>query len=471
MSLIVLPNQLFPNILKKLPYVTKVIIIEEPRYFTDFRFHKLKLTYHRASMKKYINDLSGHVQYIEYHEVDYSLLNDYNTYYFNPIDHKLLAKLRLELPKATMIENMGFIMTPEEIYKNKNEFYNNKRNKYNFAKWYTMQRKRFGILIENGKPTGGKWSYDTENRKKIPKNEILPDSLKNINNKYYIEAQNYINRHFPDNYGSNTDCIYPIDTATAKQHLYHFFKTKLEKFGKYEDAIYTNNHFLFHSIISPMLGIGIIIEEQVIKMAMKYYTKVPLASFEGFIRQILGWRGYCYAIYLLEPGLYKMNYYSHHDHISNNYWEKIGIPPVDKCIESMQKYGYLHHIERLMILGNWFFINRKDPKEIYRIFMEWSIDSYDWVMTPNVMGMSQNADGGMMMTRPYFSSSAYILRMSDYKRQNWTKIWDAKYYSFIADNIEKLSKNYATSRQVYHYNNKIIEDKKQIEKISREYMY
>ena len=153
MSLIILPNQLFSNLMRKFPYIKKVIIVEEPRYFTDFRFHKLKLTYHRASMKKYADDLalqdSIQVQYIEYHEINYALFNKDNTYYFNPIDHKLLAIFKSKLHKATMLDNLNFLMTPDEIYKNKKDFYNNIKHKYSFTKWYTLQRKSFNILIEN----------------------------------------------------------------------------------------------------------------------------------------------------------------------------------------------------------------------------------------------------------------------------------------------------------------------------------
>ena len=478
MELLIMPNQLFPNIKAKWPDLKKIVIIEEPRYFTDFRFHKLKLTYHRASMKKYAHDAEKanmNMSYIDYNKLDYSKLNKKNMFYFNPIDHKLLKELQKKLPLATMIDNLAFLQTPEEIYSCKNEFYSKEKHKYSFSKWHILQRKRLAVLIEeNGKPTGGKWSFDMENRKKLPKGQQLPDALPNYDNKYYREAQAYINLNFANNYGQNDAFIYPIDTATAKKHLRNFLQNKLANFGKYEDAISSSDHFLFHSIISPMMGIGLLTEKIVINMALKFYAEVhsiSLAAFEGFIRQILGWRGYCYAIYLLEPKLYSMNHFGYHGKITDNYWTGIGILPVDNCIASMQYCAYVHHIERLMILGNWFLINKKDPTEVHRIFMEWSIDSYDWVMAPNVMGMSQHADGGMMMTRPYFSSSAYILRMSDYKKGIWAQIWDAKYYSFIANNIDMLRKNYATAMQARHYSNKTPTEKARLAEIDDEHMY
>jgi deoxyribodipyrimidine photolyase-related protein len=470
MELIILPNQLFPGISKKFPEVRTLILIEEPRYFTDFRFHKLKLIYHRASMKKYAYDMKDYkIIYINYDKIDYSRLNKPSVLYFNPIDHKLLAKLANVIPKATMVDNMGWLLSSSEIARYKNEFYNKEKHKYSFVKWHIMQRQRWGILIEeNGKPTGGKWSFDSENRKKLPKGQQLLD-MPILNNEYYDEAISYINANFPDNYGQ-ISTLYPIDTQGAKRHFRAFLRDKLEHFGKYEDAISTKNHFLFHSVISPMMGIGLLTEEMIIKMTLQHKPVVPLASLEGFIRQILGWRGYCYAIYLLEPDMYSMNHFGHHGKINDKYWSGIGILPVDNCIASMHHCAYVHHIERLMILGNWFLINRKDPKEVYRIFMEWSIDGYDWVMTPNVMGMSQHADGGMMMTRPYFSSSAYILRMSDYSRNGWEHIWDAKYYSFIADNIDMLRKNYATAMQARHYSNKTQAEKEEFKKIDASYV-
>ena len=158
-----------------------------------------------------------------------------------------------------------------------------------------------------------------------------------------------------------------------------------------------------------------------------------------------------------------MNYMNHKNKIDESWWlGNTTLPVIDNIIKNINKYAYCHHIERLMYLSNILLLLEKDPKEVHRIFMEWTVDSYDWVMTPNVMGMGQYADGGKMMTRIYFSSSNYILKMSNYKRGEWSQLWDDLYYNFIHNNYNLLKKNYATSRQVSHWNKKSQKEKDDI---------
>jgi deoxyribodipyrimidine photolyase-related protein len=483
MSLIILSNQLFPikMIKEKIEDLKKVILVEEPRYFTDFNFHRLKLMYHRASMKKYESLLKKEridVEYIDFKKVNSSFYSKYNkesNYYFNPIDHKLFSKLKIKLKKATMVDNLNFLLTPKEIEENKNVFYKN--NKYSHDLFYKFQRERLEILVKNNKPVGGKWSYDNENRKALPKGIKIPKVPKNKKDKYFTEAKNYVEKNFPKNYGSTEEWPFPIDTKGAIKWLKDFIKKRLDKFGPYEDAVDTENPFLFHSVLSPMMNIGILPDILVVETANEYYEKhkssIPIASYEGFIRQVIGWRNYVYSIYLLEPDMYNVNFMKAHKKINESYWEgTTEIKPIDTIIQNIVKYSYAHHIERLMYLGNWFLINQIDPKEVHRIFMEWTIDAYDWVMVPNVMGMSQFADGGKMMTRLYFSSSNYIDKMSNFKRgkdEEWWKIWDAVYYSFINKHYDFLKKNYATSRQTIHWKNKSNTEKEDLLKIASKY--
>jgi len=460
-----------------LPSVNEIYILEEPRYFTDYQFHKLKLIYHRASMKKYYDQLKKKIKchYIQYDKVDkvYSQLNKSDTIYFNPIDHKLEKKLNKKLSRATMTNNLNFLLTPSEIHDNKNKFYKN--NKYNHDMFYKFQRERLDILMKNNKPVGGKWSYDDENRKPLPNNIIIPKVPKVTKDKYYKEALQYIEKNFPNNYGDTDEWSFPIDTMGAIKWLDVFMKKRLNNFGPYEDAVKETEPFLFHSVLSPMMNIGILTDTMIIKKAIDYYNKhsIPIASFEGFIRQVIGWRNYVYSIYMLEPKMYDMNKMGHTYKISTTYWTGIDIRPIDNTIQKIVKYSYANHIERLMILGNWFFINMKDPKEVHRIFMEWTVDAYDWVMVPNVMGMSQYADGGMMMTRMYFSSSNYIEKMSDYKKKSnetWWKIWDAIYYNFINKHYDLLKSNYATARQAAHWRKKSQKEKLEILENSKKYI-
>ena len=489
MKLLIFPNQLFPlNMINYLEY-NKIYIIEEPRYFTDFKFHKLKLMYHRASMKKYYDELEKKIDviYIDFNKVTndfYKKLNKDTTTYFNPIDHNLFKKLSKLLDKALIINNLNFLLTPDEIKENKNCFFSN--NKYSHDNFYKFQRKKLNILMKNNnlnshdlKPEGNKWSFDTENRQALPKNIKQPELPKIKKDKYYNEAYEYINKHFENNYGNTDEWIYPIDTKTALKWLNHFITKKLAKFGPFQDGVDTSNPFLFHSIISPMMNIGILPDVLVVKISNEYYiehkSSIPIASYEGFIRQIIGWRNYVYSLYLLEPDMYNMNFLNHKKKIDDKYWlGETNIKPIDDIIKNIVKYSYAHHIERLMYLGNWFLINQVDPKEVHRIFMEWTVDAYDWVMVPNIHGMSQFADGGKMMTRLYFSSSNYIDKMSNYKKKKdevWWKYWDAIYYSFINKHQDMLSKNYATSRQVSHWTKKSEKEKNDLLELAKSYKF
>ena len=489
MSLLIFPNQLFP--LKMINYLeyNKIYIIEEPRYFTDFKFHKLKLMYHRASMKKYYNEIEKKitVKYIDFDKVSdefYKKLDKNTTTYFNPIDHDLLKKLSKLLNKAIMIDNLNFLLTPNEIIENKKYFFTN--NKYSHDNFYKFQRKKLNILMKDNNsqdhdnnPEGNKWSFDTENRQALPKNIKQPELLEIKKDIYYKEACDYINKHFENNYGNIDEWIYPIDTKTAIKWLKHFISKKLNNFGPFQDAVDTSKPFLFHSIISPMMNIGILPDILVVKISNDYYIKhkesIPIASYEGFIRQVIGWRNYTYSLYLLEPDMYNKNFLNHKKKIDDKYWiAETNIKPIDDIIKNIVKYSYAHHIERLMYLGNWFLINQVDPKEVHRIFMEWTVDAYDWVMVPNVHGMSQYADGGKMMTRIYFSSSNYIDKMSNYKKKKdeiWWKYWDAIYYSFINKHQDILSKNYATSRQVSHWKKKTEKEKASLLELAKSYKF
>jgi deoxyribodipyrimidine photolyase-related protein len=219
-----------------------------------------------------------------------------------------------------------------------------------------------------------------------------------------------------------------------------------------------------------MLNIGLLLDKQVLDIANNYYLEnsdeINIANYEGFIRQLIGWRQYVYLLYVLEGNnMIKSNLLEHHTKLSSKWWDKVNITPIDFLINKIKSYAYVHHIERLMFLSNWLLLCQIEPKDVYSIFMEWTIDAYDWVMVPNVFGMGQGASD-IMMTRIYFSSSNYILKMSNFKNDetDWVNTWDALYYTFIKKHHKLLSSNYATSMMVKHYD-KMDENKKRKIKI------
>lgn len=461
----------------------EVYLIEDTRYFLDFKYHKLKLAYHRATMKSYYNFLKKNkikVNYIEFNKVNDNfykklLKKSDNIETYEMGDDVLKNRLIKNIPIIKINDSINFLVNEKLLKENISEFYNGKKfSNQNFYKW---QRIRLNILVtKNKKPIGGKWSFDKENRKKMPENTVVPKIPILINkksNKYIEEAIDYINKNFPNNYGSLDNFIYPINHKESKEWLKYFLKNKFKKFGIYEDAVSDRDPFLFHSVLTPMMNIGLLTDKEVIKETLKYENKTPINSFEGFIRQIIGWRNYMYSTYLLKGNEFKkLNFFNHKNKLNFKImWEgKTDIKPIDDIINKIRLYGYSHHIERLMYLGNYMLLCMIRPDDVYKIFMEWTIDTYEWVMVTNVYCMSQYADGGQLMTRPYFASSNYILKMSDYKKGEWCDTLNNLFYNFIRVHKKYLSKNYSTALYVKLWNKKSKKEQNEIIKKSKEYI-
>ena len=484
---LIFPTQLFKkcDILK----YKKVYLIEEPIFFTDYNYHKLKLAYHRASMKYYYDYLKSkkiNVHYIEFEDLNkndfYIFLkkecinNKKQIEYYQVFDHKLHIKINNFFKNCLIIEHNSpnFLISNEFIKENKKNFYKN--GKYSHSEFYKIQRRRLNLLIlDNGDPVGGKWTYDEENREKIPENEPIPTMInlyKHNKNNYINEAKKYVLIKFSNNYGSLENFIYPITHKDTKKWLKYFCQKKFYLFGIYEDAETLRDPFLFHSVLSPMMNIGLITDTEVLNYIKKYEKKIPISSYEGFIRQIIGWRNYVLTIYLEENNnTLNKNFMNHTNKLKESYiWGnlKTNILPFDNIIEKINNYSYAHHIERLMYVGNLLFLLQVNPKYVFKYFMEWTIDAYDWVMVPNVYCMSQYSDGGLMMKKPYFSSYNYILKMSDYKKNNWCYEWHDLYYNLINTHKKYFKKIYGTSQLVKHWENKTKNEKQIIKKNAKE---
>jgi len=366
---------------------------------------------------------------------------------------------------------------------------------YTHNNFYIWQRKRFNILVKKDRPIGGKWSYDVKNRKPFPKsfetNKRMNFKPKLVSNKYINGAKKYIEKHFKDSPGS-TNFFLPIDHNSTKRYFTKFLKERLRCFGPYQDAVHKDILFGCHSVISPLLNIGIITPNYVVKKLIKYGKKyrVPLYSLEAIIRQIIGWREYVRMLYMFERKKLSSGNFLNHKRKLGDYWFKYvtdrstGFMIIDDMINKVMDYGYLHHIERLMYIGNYMLINKIHPKQCFIWMMVMFQDAYNWVMYPNVYGMSQYSAGPIMMSRPYFSSSNYIDKMSNYdKKKNkykklklgdndyeWFKVWDAIYYNFISTHKSKFKDNYAISRQIKHWDNKNKSEQKKIKQLANLYM-
>ena len=217
--------------------------------------------------------------------------------------------------------------------------------------------------------------------------------------------------------------------------LFSFLEERMEEFGDYEDAIVHKEMLLNHSLLTPMLNVGLLTPEQIIRQTLDYNLAhgVRINSTEGFVRQIIGWREFIRGVYVTKGREERTrNYWGFTRKIPKSFYNgTTGIVPVDETIKKVLQTGYCHHIERLMVLGNFMLLCEFDPDDVYQWFMEFFIDAYDWVMVPNVYGMSQFADGGLMSTKPYISSSNYLMKMSDYPKGEWQEIWDALFWRFM----------------------------------------
>ena len=326
-------------------------------------------------------------------------------------------------------------------------FFNPTKKKFFQTTFYKQQRIKLGLLIDDkNQPIGGKWSFDNENRKKYPKGKNAPHIKHISSDKFYKEAVTYVEKHFDDNLGVLSDHpLYPHDFISAKQWLKTFLIERFDDFGSYEDAILQTESILNHSVLSPMLNNGLLTPFDVIKSIEIHCQShcVPINSHEGLIRQIIGWREFIRGVYLVK-GVEERNhnFWGFNKKIPTSFYNgTTGITPFDDSIKKVLKTGYCHHIERLMILGNFMLLCECAPNAIYRWFMELFIDAYDWVMVPNVYGMSQFADGGLMSTKPYISGSNYIIKMSNYKKEAWCDIWDALFWRFMNKQRDFFLKN------------------------------
>jgi len=442
---LIFPHQLFKNspILKM---HISVYLVEEFLFFKHYKFHKKKIAFHRATMKAYEDYLLSQNKKVTYIDAN-SELSDVRQliprlksegfdkiHIIDPTDNWLEKHINSVTNDINIEwhESLLFINTKEEL----SSFFKLTKKKFFQTSFYKQQRKDRNILMVNGEPQGGKLTYDADNRKKYPKDKSVPLIHFPELTKFQKEANDYVTKHFEKHYGELNDFInYPIDYDGAEQWLEQFLEQRFHEFGVYEDAIVKEEHFLNHSLLSPLINVGLLDPMTVIDRAISFANdhNVPLNSTEGFVRQILGWREFIRGVYEVKGTEERTkNFWKFKRKIPHSFYDgSTGIKPIDDVIKKVNKTAYAHHIERLMILGNFMVLCEFDPDEVYQWFMELFIDAYDWVMVPNVYGMSLYADGGLMSTKPYISSSNYIMKMSNYSKGDWQATWDGLFWTFM----------------------------------------
>jgi len=453
---VILGNQLFPVDYLKQLNVRHVFMREDMNLCTYEKHHKQKITLFLSSMRSYRDELRKNKITTEYCE----LITD-NSLTYEEYLEKYLEKTKIKKISIWSIEDKWFEKRLKKLEKNGisieihdtpmfltklNEFKEmctqRKSPKYKMTDFYINQRKKLDILMKDNKPIGGKWTFDGENRKKLPQNTTPPPLLQFKKTNHTKDVTKLVDEVFNNHYGETKYFNYPTTRKQALDNLRHFLDHKFSKFGDYEDSVDERSHLWFHSNLSSSLNIGLITPLDILNN-IRDLSNTPINSYEGFVRQIIGWREFMRCLYHFEgKNMEKSNFFNHQRKIKKSWYTgDTGLDPLDYSIKSTIKYAYSHHIERLMIQVNLMNLCEIKPRDAYKWFMELYIDSSDWVMTPNVYSMGLFADGGIMATKPYICGSNYILKMMNFKKGPWCDVMDGLYWRFIDKNRTFFKKN------------------------------
>lgn len=349
---------------------------------------------------------------------------------------------------------------------------------YRMEYFYREMRKQTGFLMDaNGKPTGEKWNFDHANRKALPKKYKTPEIKSFEADEITTEVIAHVEANFPEHFGTSDGFHYAVTRAEAQEVLNDFIAHRLHDFGAYEDAMATAEDEINHSVLSLYINNGLLGSIEVCKAVLEAFKEnesTPLASVEGFIRQIIGWREYIRVYYeVLMPGIHEKNALNLNEALPQSYWDgNSGLHCIDESVRNVKENGYAHHIQRLMVLSNFANLTRTNPYELNEWFWYGFVDAYDWVTTPNVIGMSTFADGGILASKPYVSSGSYINKMSNYCKSCKYKVKDKLgedacpfnylYWQFVADYKDVFSQNGRVGFMVNTYEKKSEEEKRQI---------
>ena len=286
--------------------------------------------------------------------------------------------------------------------------------------FYRELRKRFDVLMEDGKPTGGNWNYDKENRGSFGKGGPKDPNTGHVckPDKLTREVLDLVNDRFADHPGSLDSFAWPMTPAEAQKALSNFIHNRLPVFGKYQDAMWSDEPWLYHSLISTSLNLKLLDPRDVVSAAEKAYEDghAPLAAVEGFIRQILGWREYVRGIYWMHmPEYIDRNTLGAQEPLPGFYWTgDTELECLKQSVGQTLEHGYAHHIQRLMVTGLYALLLGVDPKRLHEWYLAVYVDAVEWVELPNTLGMSQYGDGGLMASKPYIATGNYINKMSNY---------------------------------------------------------
>ena len=473
--------QVFPQEL--LAQKPLLIFVESFKYATTIPHHKQKLVYILSAQRHFA---------IACHHQGFPVLNLFTEGFHSDAIAEFLAQYpqinlsymqpsewdtRLQMAavkeqfsdRVTVIANNFFIADVEK-------FKEKIKKGYRLENFYRELRKQTGYLMTAGKPVGGKWNYDKENRKSLPKNVSIPEIPTIIPDEITQEVIQLVKNYLPNNFGQLEQFGFAVTRDQAWELAQTFMTTRLADFGIYEDAIKVGEPFLFHSVLSLYLNNGLLLPQEVCEMPITAYEEnlAPLNSVEGFVRQILGWREYIRVYYEAQmPEARTSNYFQFTQDLPRFYWDgKTDLLCLQDAVSHVLEYGYSHHIQRLMVLSNFSNLTHTDPRQLHQWFWLAYVDAYEWVELPNVLGMSTFADGGILASKPYVSGGSYINKMSnccgqckyDVKQKTGDSAcpFNYLYWHFVDQHRESFMENGRVSLMINVYEKKSEAEKQAI---------
>ena len=445
--LVILGNQLFPLEFLPPPDAVDVFMAEDMGLCTYERHHQQKIVLFLAAMRSYADALRADGYAVEYRRLEPHASQSYEARLHETINAAGHGELKhFEIEDKPMEERLVQFAATHTLQRtelpspmflcSRAEFrdYAAGKTRLLMGDFYKRQRRKLGVLVDaDDQPVGGRWSFDADNRKKLPRN-VEPPAISWVGRNSHVSAvTEIVSTTFPEHPGSAADFRWPTTREQALEWLDDFLATRLELFGPYEDALTTRSATVFHSLLSPCLNLGLLTPAEVIEKALARQDSVPLASLEGFLRQVIGWREFVRGVYReFGEEQESRNFWSHERELTDAWRDgTTGLPPLDDAITTARRLGWTHHIPRLMVLGNLMTLCEIRPGSAHRWFMEMFVDSSEWVMGPNVYGMGLFSDGGIFATKPYICGSNYLLKMSDYRKGSWCDIVDGLYWRFI----------------------------------------
>lgn len=463
-----------------------IVMAEVSDEATYVKHHKKKIAFVFSAMRHFAQQLEQdgwHVDYtrltdpentgslggeverrIECHDPEQVILTE-------PGEWRLLNDLKNRSENwavpCCMLENNRFLTTHDDF-----AAWATGRKQMRMEHFYREMRRKTGLLMDGDAPEGGKWNYDSENRKPADSNDDFPTPLKVDPDDITQEVIDLVERKFCDNFGQLEPFWFAVTRPDALRALDRFVETALPRFGDFQDAMIGGQEFLYHSVLSQYMNIGLLGPIEVCRAVERAYYDgtVPLNAAEGYIRQIIGWREYMRGIYWHQGDQYtRRNYFNADRKLPGFYWTgETEMACLRAAVSQTRDQAYAHHIQRLMVTGNFAMLAGVDPQQVHEWYLAVYADAYEWVEAPNVIGMSQFADGGLLSSKPYASSGNYINKMSNYcagcaydvkkKSGKGACPFNPLYWDFLDRNKDKLQSN-PRMAQMYRVWEKMDKDK------------